>query len=401
MNFIIDGEDIKLENKYKVCVLIHLYYEDTIHEYEKYIKNIPENIDILFTYSNIKVYQQLVRLVSKAKNKIFWIDKKNHGRDISAWLVAARTQLLQYDVVCVVHDKKSKNKMLEHDTDEWIYSLWENTLSSKQYIENIISVFEGNSKIGILTPPLYLGEFVTSEYINQWGLDYPYIVELFERTDVKTIPSYNSFIKSFGTVFWARTDAIKKLLNYKWKYEDFDEEPLPDDGTLSHAIERSICFYAEDAGYESHTVMTKQYADIHIQRLQDVLFCSLNAISMNLGCKYVSEIKNYGEYKQEIKIFCSKYKKIYIYGAGAYGKACLSILRIINVCPEAFIVSSDKNDERQIESVRIIGIQDCDLNDDVGIIVASSNLYRSEMLDALREKEVHENNIYIYKHDKF
>ena len=38
MNFILDGEDIKLENKYKVCVLIHLYYEDTIHEYEKYIK---------------------------------------------------------------------------------------------------------------------------------------------------------------------------------------------------------------------------------------------------------------------------------------------------------------------------------------------------------------------------
>lgn len=401
MNFILDGEDIKLENKYKVCVLIHLYYEDTIHEYEKYIKNIPENIDILFTYSNIKVYQQLVRLVSKAKNKIFWIDKKNHGRDISAWLVAARTQLLQYDVVCVVHDKKSKNKMLEHDTDEWIYSLWENTLSSKQYIENIISVFESNSEIGILTPPLYLGKFVTSEYLNQWGDNYPYIVELLKKTDVKTIPTNNSFIKSFGTVFWARTDAIKKLLNYKWRYEDFDEEPLPNDGTLSHAIERSLCFYAEDAGYESHTIMTKQYADIHIQRLQDVLLCSLATISVNLGCKYVSEIKNYEERKQEMKTFCCKYKKIYIYGAGAYGKDCLRTLRIINVCPEAFIVSSHGNAERRIESVRIIGLRDCDLNDEVGIIVASSNQYRSEMLDALRKREVHQNNIYIYEHEKF
>ena len=400
MNYILGEENSRLTDKYKVCVLIHLHYEDTICKYEKYIESIPESIDILFTYSNVQVYQQLIKIASKLKNRILWIEKENRGRDISAWLVAAREQLLKYDIVCIIHDKKSKERILEHDTDEWIYSLWENTLSSERYIENIISVFESNSEVGILTPPLYLGEFISSEYMDQWGHDYPHIVELFEKTDVRKIPSNKSFIKTFGTVFWARTTAIKKLLSYKWEYEDFDEEPLPSDGTISHAIERSICFYAEDAGYETHTIMTKRYADVHMQRLQEALQCSLDVISMNLGCKNFFEIKNYEKCRQGIKAFCSKYKKIYIYGAGAYGKACLKMLRVMNICPEAFIVSSDEHGARQMDDIKIIGLNNCELNDDVGIIVATSDQYRVEILKALKEKAVDENGIYLYSHGK-
>ncbi|NBH19789.1 rhamnan synthesis protein F, partial [Clostridiaceae bacterium] len=45
---------------------------------------------------------------------------------------------------------------------------------------------------------------------------------------------------TLGTVFWARSDALEKILKKEWKYEDFDEEPLKDDGTISHVIERII-----------------------------------------------------------------------------------------------------------------------------------------------------------------
>ena len=38
--------------KTKCVVLVHLFYEDTIDEYLQYVKNIPEGIDIYFTYSN-------------------------------------------------------------------------------------------------------------------------------------------------------------------------------------------------------------------------------------------------------------------------------------------------------------------------------------------------------------
>ena len=142
MNYILSAEKNRIKNMYRICVLIHLHYDDKIYQYEKYIKNIPEQIDILITYSNPKIYQQMKTIASGMRNNFILIEKKNRGRDISALLVAAREKILEYDIICFLHDKKSKDVMLQKDTDEWIYSLWENSLSSKEYIENIISIFE-------------------------------------------------------------------------------------------------------------------------------------------------------------------------------------------------------------------------------------------------------------------
>lgn len=38
------------------------------------------------------------------------------------------------------------------------------------------------------------------------------------------------------------------------------DEPLPYDGTISHAIERIVGFVALDAGYKVGTIMNCQYA---------------------------------------------------------------------------------------------------------------------------------------------
>lgn len=397
MNYILSAEKNRIKNMYRICVLIHLHYDDKIYQYEKYIKNIPEQIDILITYSNPKIYQQMKTIASGMRNNFILIEKKNRGRDISALLVAAREKILEYDIICFLHDKKSKDVMLQKDTDEWIYSLWENSLSSKEYIENIISIFENNGRVGVLTPPLYFGNVFSAEYIDQWGDNYDILKELLIETGVERIPTNKSFIKSFGTVFWARTDALRKLLKKDWQYEDFDEEPLAIDGTISHAIERGICFYAEDVGYECHTVMTKQYADFRMQQMQNALINVFEVIIKNLGCKNLSEIKNYEQQKNDIRAFCCKYKKIYIYGAGVYGKDCLKILRVVNICPNAFLVSSKGDSVSEIDKVQIIELQECEIDNETGIIVAVSMEYRREILKKLVDK-IKVDDIYIYKH---
>lgn len=398
MNYILSSKNVKIKNKYRICVLIHLHYDDSVNKYRNYIKNIPEHIDILISYSNLEVFYQMQNIASEVKNKFIYIEKKNRGRDISALLVAAKKELLKYDIICFVHDKKSKNEIMKKDTEEWAYSLWENTLSSKEYIENVVSIFENDNRVGVLVPPLYFGEYFLAEYINQWGNNYNILVELLKETGVTKIPSKDSIIKAFGTVFWARTNALRKLFNRKWKYEDFDEEPLSIDGTISHAIERSICFYAEDVGYECHTIMTKQYADVRMQQMQNALFYSFDIISRNLGCKNLFEIKNYEKQKKDMREFCSRFNKVYIYGAGIYGKDCLKILQIINIRPSAFVVSSKKNYVSKIADIQVVELQKCELDGDTGIIVAVSKKNRSEILDMLTDK-IKQNNIYIYTHN--
>lgn len=395
MNYIFDEYDYDIENKYRSCVVIHLYYHDDIYKFAQYISNIPDCVDIIFTYSSEKIYEEIKKVTYKIKNNIFYIKKENRGRDVSAFLVAARKKILEYDIFCFIHDKKSKNKVLQNDTDEWTYSLWENSLSSKKYIKYIMYIFENNSNVGVLTPPLYFGKNFSAEIIDQWGDNYKILKKMLIDTGVKKIPPKESAINAFGTVFWARKDALIKLLSRDWQYEDFDKEPLADDGTISHAIERSIWFYAQDAGYECHSVMTKRYADAQINKYQKALLCMMKLINDNLGCWNLTEIEQFEDKKIELKKFCSNYEKIYIYGAGINGRACLKILRMQNIFPEAFIVSSRINSVNEIDEISVIELNKCKISAKVGIIVAVSKKNRNDIIKLLCGI-INKENIFIY-----
>ena len=72
-----------------------------------------------------------------------------------------------------------------------------------------------------------------------------------------------------GSCFWFRTDAIKALYRKEWSYEDFPEEPLPVDGTISHAVERIYPFLAQAAGYYSALVMADTYSAIEYDTLME------------------------------------------------------------------------------------------------------------------------------------
>lgn len=74
-------------------------------------------------------------------------------------------------------------------------------------------------------------------------------------------------IAAFGTMFWARTDALTDLFSCQWNYEDFPEEPLAVDFTISHALERVMCFCAQNRGYVSKWAMPESFAELYINNL--------------------------------------------------------------------------------------------------------------------------------------
>jgi lipopolysaccharide biosynthesis protein len=58
-----------------------------------------------------------------------------------------------------------------------------------------------------------------------------------------------------GTMFWARTAALKPLIDLNLKWEDYPEEPVAIDGTILHAMERIFGILPGLAGYR--TVVTR------------------------------------------------------------------------------------------------------------------------------------------------
>ena len=63
-----------------------------------------------------------------------------------------------------------------------------------------------------------------------------------------------------GNMFWFRPGALRPLLESNIDYKDFPEEPIPNDGTLAHAVERILLYVAQHEGYSSSAIEPSRQA---------------------------------------------------------------------------------------------------------------------------------------------
>lgn len=391
-NYLIEAVNESILAK-DVAIIIHLHYADTFEWYKKYIENIPKDINIFFTTSNEELRNKLTIFIEHRKNSKI-IEKNNRGRDISSFLVACRKEILKYKYFCFLHDKKEKNPAMKKDTEQWIYSQWENMLGSENYIKNIITCFNKNPQLGLLLPPIPFTEHYSYAFMNNWKRNFENTVKLAKLLGLQGEINKEISPMAIGTVYWARVDALRKLLQYEWRYEDFDEEPLADDGRLSHAIERVLEYVARDAGYDSKWVMTDCYAEERLQHFNTALSRAFERLEKSLGIHYIYDLDKFDERLYELQQICKKYKKVYIYGAGMLGRNCLRFLNFIDVKIKGFIVTNMESNEQFIDGIPVYTLDEVDFDNESGVIVAVNKKYQKEIFENLKTKLQSLNDIY-------
>ena len=166
----------------------------------------------------------------------------NRGRDIAPKLIGFKDVYEHYVLVLHAHSKKSHHAGV---LSLWRSFLLENLLGSPEVVGSIFRVFEQNQNIGI----------VASQHIElmrnwlSWGENFRTASSLAGkmgfRLDEKAPMDFPS-----GSMFWARTTALKPLLDLGLVFEDFDVERGQVDGTLAHAIERLYFHVCEHSGYD-------------------------------------------------------------------------------------------------------------------------------------------------------
>ncbi|MEO5581730.1 MAG: rhamnan synthesis F family protein, partial [Saprospiraceae bacterium] len=52
-----------------------------------------------------------------------------------------------------------------------------------------------------------------------------------------------------GTMFWARTESLLPLFNLKFDWESYPDEPIPEDGSILHALERILPSVVNHQGF--------------------------------------------------------------------------------------------------------------------------------------------------------
>jgi lipopolysaccharide biosynthesis protein len=337
------------------AVLIHLYYTDTIPVYFKYIVNIPASFTKIFTFSDDEtlevIKQELIK--NHCSSNCIFIKKENRGRDISALLVAARKELLNYDLICFIHDKKSHSELYTKDTENWISTLWTNTIGSKEYIEGIVNLFKKDKDIGVLFPPYPFEGTINYGAYDGWGdKNYNHTVALAEKLNLKIRILKAANPCSVGTMFWARTGALRKLLGYPWDYTDFDKEPMSKDGTISHAVERIIRFVSMDAGYKEYFCLSENYAEQYLMKLHSYIRAQNSILEK---CVYVSsrDVNYYEKWMDNVEKHIRSYQYVFLYGAGHFGVQCQEGMKRFKRKPEAFLISPSQECPKEVNGLPV------------------------------------------------
>ena len=269
----------KLYKDKKIAVIAHMYYPELFEYTLSYLKNVPEEADIWATTESEKKKQRILELFRPVLGDRFNVIVVNpRGRDLSALLVGSKKLLMKYDYLCFVHDKKSAQK--EYSTVGSTFSdlLWENMLKSKGYIHNILNEFEKDKSLGLLVPPnVYHGTYFCSA-LDYWTICYDKTLDIANILGLNADISRDKPPVSVGTVFWCRTAALKSVFENKFDYSDFPGEPLPVDGSFSHALERIFPYVAQHHGFYTKTVMNCGYSQAEIENYRYMLGTLLNRI---------------------------------------------------------------------------------------------------------------------------
>lgn len=260
--------------KDRTALFMHIYFRDTIDQCMHYAASMPENADLYIT-TNSEEQKSLIeeKFSSIPCHKLEVKVVPNSGRDVGPFLVEVQNHLDDYDYICHVHDKKAGQVKPGTVGLSFAYKCFENVLGSKAYVSNILDTFHKNPRAGLLMPPPpnHADYYITLGL--EWGLNYQNTVDLMKELKIHApIRSDCEPIAPLGSYFWARTDAIRPVFQNKtWTYEDFPKEPIADDGTYLHAIERIYPFAAQSAGYYAGWIMTDYGSAMEVENLNFML----------------------------------------------------------------------------------------------------------------------------------
>jgi rhamnosyltransferase len=275
-----------VESNKKVALFLHLYDLSLLDTCKKYAENMPSYADIIVTTSSEEKKEKIKNAFSSISCHVLEVLViPNRGRDVSALLIGLKAYTKNYDYICFIHDKQANHLKPLVQGQSFAYKCYENVLSCKDFVENVITTFNENPNLGLLVPPPpNHGAFY---YIvgNEWMANYSNTKELADKLGFHVdINPEKPPIAPLGTCFWYRSKALQPLFEYNFDYDDFPPEPLEQrDGTILHAIERLYPFAAQNEGYYTGWLMSDNFAKFEVTNLYEQLRSCYRTLIKNFG----------------------------------------------------------------------------------------------------------------------
>ncbi len=233
-----------------IAVHGHFHYTEHLSDFIRRLKCNAAAVDLYVTTTSAAKAAELSRLIAEScfdRAKIIVVP--NRGRDIGSMLGELGSKVLSgYDIVGHFHGKRSSQFDVQFG-ERWRNFLWEHLIGGEfAMMDVVLGAFAEDEGLGLV--------FAEDPHLLDWD-DNRTFADILARRIGLTLPLPNHFDFPMGSMFWARTAALKPLFDLGLVWDDYPQEPLPGDGTILHALERLLPFSADKAGFRYATTYVK------------------------------------------------------------------------------------------------------------------------------------------------
>lgn len=228
----------------KIAIQAHIFYLDLLEDMASYCANMPYAFDALVSVVDNDAMDKALAVFEKIPHVEKCIVRvvPNRGRDVAPMLAGFGDVLPDYDFIAHIHSKKSLYTGSEQQN--WRNYLFDALLGTPERIRKIFRAFADAEKVGVIYPrpadnvPYAAFTWMSNRAVGQSLLSRAGIAP--NKTEYFDFPA--------GTMFWARTRALRKFFALGLTFTDFPPEQGQNDGTIAHAFERSVLLAAQSEG---------------------------------------------------------------------------------------------------------------------------------------------------------
>lgn len=250
------------ERPLNTVVIAHIFYPEMTGDILDHASRLPGVFDLVVTTPDEERAAEIrARVEERGATRGGFevrVVASNNGRDQAALLIGCRDILLsgRYDLVVKVHSKKTPQdgyNVGQHFKSQQ----FSNLLHTPGYAANVVGLFQREPGLGLAFPPtIHLGYPTLG---HGWWSNKPGFVELAGRLGVRVPADDVSPLAPFGSMFFARPEALRILAEHPWTYDDFGDADAYQDGGLAHVLERLPVYAAGERGYHSRTIANSRY----------------------------------------------------------------------------------------------------------------------------------------------
>lgn len=243
----------------KIAVCMHLYYTDMYTLLKKYLQNFKENkFDLYVTlpYENRHIEED----VRKDYPDTIFIYTQNVGFDIYPFLqFLQHIDLEKYDIIFKIHTKKD----IPVDTiingysmkgDTWRRFLLDAIIGSSERIQEIIDLFEKDSKIGMVCSKELI---MRDEQIDR-DIDMRCVMHVLAQCGLEL--KEKEFIA--GTMFAFRPQLMKPFRRRNYIAEEFPPYFPRDWNGLPYCLERCFSCAISSQGYTMYGISSNPSTEV-------------------------------------------------------------------------------------------------------------------------------------------